>query len=240
MGISAPPVAHPAAAPGAPCSHGQIPLCSESGPGLFLSPGLGWVDRGAHLCSEPGGRGGGGSRPWWKRPESARQAQAGQGSSQACLIPLLLGMTISPSRGWGLGGCCLWPWWERLSPGTRGRAAPHTPLSLGNMGVGGGSAQGSPCTCWSQGLRGQLHPSLGPGPTPGREALVTESPEVETVFSRKPEFFAPEDPGPCRARGQSHGGDVGVSWKPSLSSVPSWFHPGLEPPPPRPPGSLHR
>ena len=52
--------------------------------------------------SEPGGRGGGGSRPWWRRPESARQAQAGQGSSRACLIPLLLGMPISPSPG-----CCL-------------------------------------------------------------------------------------------------------------------------------------
>ena len=115
--------------------------------------------------SEPGGRGGGGSRPWWRRPESARQAQAGQGSSRACLIPLLLGMPISPSPG-----CCLSRVVREAQPRNTGRAALHRPLS-----------PRLPCTCWSQGLGGQLHPRLGPGPPPGREALATESSELETV-----------------------------------------------------------
>ena len=128
---------------------------------------------------------------------------------------MLLGIQISRSRGWGWGGGCLQPWSERLNPGPQ-RLWGGAPCTLP-------SARGCSCTCWSQGLGGQLHPSLGPGRTLGREALLTEGSEVETVFSRKPESFAPKDPGPCHERGQSHSGDVGVSWKPSPSSAPSWF-----------------
>ena len=40
-----------------------------------LTASLG-VARAQYLCSEPGGRGGGGSKPWWRHPDSAPQDPA--------------------------------------------------------------------------------------------------------------------------------------------------------------------
>lgn len=104
--------------------------------------------------------------------------------------------------------------------GQRGSAQEHG----GGPPCTGPSARGSPAPA---GLRvfgdsstpdWVLAPLLGEKPLPLRAQSWRLS-----VFSRKPEAFAPKDPGLCHERGQSHGGDVGVSWKPSPSSAPSWF-----------------
>lgn len=84
-------------------------------------------------------------------------------------------------------------------------AAPPAPAGLRVLGD-------SPTPAWV------LAPLLGEKPLSLRAQSWRRS-----VFSRKPEAFAPKDPGLCREHGQSHGGDVGVSWKPSPSSVSSWF-----------------
>ena len=174
------------------------------------------MDPGAHLCSEPGGRGGGGPGHGGGALSLLAKPRLGRAPPRPVLSPCCWGYKSVRARVGGWGGGCLQPWSERLSPGPQRLRVGGTSLTLP-------SARGCSCTCWSQGLGGQLHPNLGPGPTPGREALLTEGSEVETVFSRKPESFAPKDPGPCHERGQSHGGDVRVSWKPSPSSAPSWF-----------------
>lgn len=173
------------------------------------------MDPGTHLCSELGGLGAGGPGRGGGAPSLLAKPRLSRAPPMSVLSPCCWGYK---SAGAGVGGGV-----EAVcSRGQRGSTQGHS-------GCGGGapctlpSARGCSCTCWSQGLGGQLHPSLGPGRTLGREALLTEGSEVETVFSRKPESFAQKDPGPCHERGQSHSGDVGVSWKPSPSSAPSWF-----------------
>lgn len=150
-----------------------------------------------------------GSRPWWRRPESARQAQAGQGSSQPVFSPCCWGCQSAPAQGAACSRVV-----REAQPRNTGEGRPaHSPQPGAPPAPAGLRVWGDSSTPdWV------LAPLLGEKPL----SLRAQSWRL-SVFSRKPEAFAPKDPGLCHERGQSHGGDVGVSLKPSPSSVSSWF-----------------
>ena len=167
------------------------------------SPGLGCVDPGA--------------------PLSVSQ-EAEEEGVQAVVEALRV---CSPGPGWagllpGLSyplaaGDANQPQPRVLSESQRGSAQEH----------GGGppctlpSARGSSCT---RVLGDSSTPDWVLAPLLGEKPLSLRAQNWRlSVFSRKPEAFAPKDPGLCHEHCQSHGGDVGVSWKPSPSSAPSWF-----------------
>lgn len=94
-------------------------------------------DRGAHPRAVSQEAEEGGALPWWRLSSLLARPRLGRGSSQACLIPLLLGMPISLSWGGGRGVLLVAVVGE-AQPRNTGRAAPAHSPQPGEHGGGGG------------------------------------------------------------------------------------------------------